>query len=126
MVSARTSVTEAQPSGPTSRREEHLKGARTLLENWRYEVWMELYSEGPYGPEGLLPDAIITKIANSRRLKSVDDLIGIGWSSSRVMKHGMAVVKMLEEYDKDHERTKAAEQEARAAAKKSETAQRQA
>ncbi|KAH7917207.1 hypothetical protein BV22DRAFT_1026823, partial [Leucogyrophana mollusca] len=113
-------------SGPATRRDEYLKGARTLLENWRYNTWMETYSHVPYGPEGLLPDLIINKIAYSTRLRSVEDLIGIGWSPSRAQRHGLEVVGMLEEYDRKHQRTRAAEQAQKAEAKRLATEQKKA
>jgi len=86
--------------GPATRRDEHLKNAKDLLFAWRLDTWMEDYSDKvPYGPSALLPDAIIEKIASNRRLATQADLAAVGWSGSRMLKHGEDVLRCLKELD---------------------------
>ncbi|KAH7910137.1 hypothetical protein BJ138DRAFT_1009424, partial [Hygrophoropsis aurantiaca] len=129
MTQAQTNVTHLDPpirSGPITRREEYFKGARTLLENWRYDTWMQDYSDAPYGPEVILPGPILEKIAHSTRFTTIEDLKGIGWSISWASKHGSKVLELLSAYDQKHVRMKEAEKSMRIAEKKEQTAQRQA
>lgn len=71
--------------GPATRREDNLKDAKDLLFNWRFKTWMSVYSEAaPYGPEGLLPDLMLSKIASSRKPETIGDLVGVGWRPRQV------------------------------------------
>ncbi|KAH7905725.1 hypothetical protein BJ138DRAFT_1017321, partial [Hygrophoropsis aurantiaca] len=113
-------------NGPATRREEYLKNARNLLENWRDKTWVGQYSHVPYGPEGLLPNQVVQKIASSTRIKTIEDMVGVGWSTSRAERHGEEVLKLLEAYDTKYQRMREAEKEAKAEAKRAATEQRKA
>jgi hypothetical protein len=103
------------------RREEHLKGARTRLDGWRTQTWVELYRRRPWGPTVLLPDKVLTALASKARFASVDDLIGAGWSATHARKHGTAVLAMLHEYDELFREFKAAEKEESSRLRKEQT-----
>jgi hypothetical protein len=81
------------------RREDHLKGARSRLERWRYQTWSDLYSKRPWGYQVLLPDKVLTAVATKAHLATVADLIRAGWSPTHSQKHGDAVLELLRSYD---------------------------
>ncbi|KAF9242904.1 hypothetical protein BU15DRAFT_43592 [Melanogaster broomeanus] len=112
--------------GPATRRDEKLKGAKTLLTQWRYEAWKAHCSKAPYGPQGLLPDEILNKIALSTRLLTVEDLRGTGWGRCPIDRHGAALLEVLATYDKKFDEVREIEKAERAEAKKQEMAERRA
>ncbi|KAF8546014.1 hypothetical protein OG21DRAFT_1397159, partial [Imleria badia] len=60
--------------GPTTRRDDHLKFAKQLLAEWRWNTWLAEYSNAvPFGPPVLLPDPVLEKIA-LRQVETVADL----------------------------------------------------
>ncbi|KAG1724659.1 hypothetical protein EDB19DRAFT_2028756 [Suillus lakei] len=111
--------------GPATRREDNLKDAKDLLVNWRFKTWMTVYSEAaPYGPEGLLPDLVLSKIASSRKPETIGDLVGVGWSTSQARRHGEEVLELLRVFDAEVDDKRKAEQLQRSEAKKKETRER--
>jgi hypothetical protein len=104
----------------------HLQGARECLVTWRFDTWMLHYCRCPWGVQCLLPGAVITTITTRARLKTVDDLINVGWSPTYGRRHGEEVLKLLGDYDAEYHCTHQAEKLERAQKKKQETAERQA
>ncbi|KAN0082804.1 hypothetical protein V8E55_008599 [Tylopilus felleus] len=83
----------------TTRRDVHLREAKTLLVQWRYNTWLILYANAvPFGPSPLLPDPILDKIT-SKCCLDVDTLIGIGWSQRWAKKHGEDILQVLHTLD---------------------------
>ncbi|KIJ12382.1 hypothetical protein PAXINDRAFT_156979 [Paxillus involutus ATCC 200175] len=115
-----------EPKGPATRRNEKLKGAKSVLVQWRYETWQTYCSQAPYGPQGLMPDDILHRIASNARLVTPNDLKGTGWGPSRVVRHGIALLQVLREYDQQFDEARDVEKVERAEAKKRETAERRA
>lgn len=114
--------TDAQ--GPTTRCDDHLKQAKELLIQWRYNTWLLCYSNAvPFGPLVLLPDPILEKVAY-RRFVCHNDLHSIGWSESRACRHAEDVWKQLRELDVRMDSEKNAVKAQRAAAKKQEMVER--
>ncbi|KAF9537693.1 P-loop containing nucleoside triphosphate hydrolase protein, partial [Agrocybe pediades] len=107
-----------------NRRDEALSGARSLLSNWRYETWMSLYCERPWGIQALLPDAVLASLAQKARIRSTEDLLSTGWSVSHVRRHGAEVISMLADFDSNFRAQKDAAIKARADQRKVETAAR--
>ncbi|KAJ6597432.1 P-loop containing nucleoside triphosphate hydrolase protein [Mycena sp. CBHHK59/15] len=103
------------------RREEHLQGARTRLERWRYATYIELYTKRQWGYQILLPDKVLTSLATKARFTTVEDLIGGGWSPTHARKHGPAVLQLLGDYDALYREYADAEKEERAAERKEQT-----
>ena len=112
-------------AGPTTRRGDHLKNARQMLERWRFKTH---YSHGPtsFTAAGFLPDKILTTLASNARIRTVDDMINIlqpPWIYAR--RHGQEVLDLLSGLDKaekaDREQAKLAKRELR----KKETVERQ-
>ena len=115
----------AEASSVANRREDHLQGARELLEAWRLETWRKLYRRCPWGIQALLPDTILTALAAKARLQSLENLISIGWSPTHVQKHGAEIIDILKDYDDLFKSIKDDEIKARAEKKKQETAAKQ-
>ena len=107
------------------RSEDHLQGARELLEAWRLETWRKLYRHCPWGIQALLPDTILTALAAKACLQSLENLISIGWSPTHVQKHGAELIDILKNYDDLFKSIKDDEIKARAEKKKQETAAKQ-
>jgi hypothetical protein len=59
---------------PGCRRQERLEAARNVLSNWRRSVWKVQYSHCIWGPEILLPDTVLTKLASRAKIKTVSDI----------------------------------------------------
>ncbi|KAG1744515.1 uncharacterized protein EDB91DRAFT_1026642, partial [Suillus paluster] len=104
--------------GPATRHEDNLKDVKDLLVNWRFKTWMTVYSEAaPYGPKGLLPDLMLSKIASSRKPENY-------WRSCWSWvehKHGEEVLELLRVFDAEVDDKRKAEQLQQSEAKKKET-----
>lgn len=86
--------------GPKLRRPgEFRQGAVDVLTAWRHETYKMLYLERPWNMFCLLPDDVIDTLSSKRTIKSVQDLIGEGWSPTHANKHGQEVLKVLANYD---------------------------
>jgi hypothetical protein len=59
---------------PGCRRQERLEAARNVLSNWRQTVWKSEFSHCIWGPEVLLPDTVLTKLASRAKIKTVSDI----------------------------------------------------
>ena len=112
--------------GPATRCDAKLKGAKSLLVQWRYETWKTHCSKAPYGPQGLMPDDVLHRIASNARLAAANDFQGVGWGPSHVGWHGTALLQALKEYDKKFDKARDVEKAERAETKKRETAERKA
>jgi bloom syndrome protein len=105
------------PSGPATRRGDHLKTVRQALECWRYKMH---YSRGPtsFTAAGFLPDKALTTLASNARIKTVDDMVNMiqpPWIYTS--KHGEEVLDLLSKLDRaekvDREQAKLAKRELR-------------
>ncbi|KAF4609440.1 hypothetical protein D9613_012919 [Agrocybe pediades] len=114
--------TMGEAANVANRRDEALNGAKSLLTTWRQETWTSQYSERPWGVQALMSDTIITSLAHKARLRSTDDLVGIGWSPLHVRRHGADVLSLLADFDNAYKLQKDADIKARAAQRKLETA----
>jgi hypothetical protein len=102
------------------RRQDHLNACREYLEAWRLKRWEETYSGCIWGPEIILPDKVLTKLATFRKIKEADDiqLAVPEWGWAR--KHGEEVFEGLRAIDEEVEREKEAKKEAARAERKRE------
>lgn len=116
----------AEGARVANRRDDHLKGARDLLESWRITTWLEQYYRRPWGHQCLLSDTLITSIATKARFKSVEEFINAGWSPTHADKHGDEILAMLQEYDKGFHKKREEEKRQKADRRKQETAERRA
>ena len=114
--------------GPTTRWDDHLKAAKQVLTEWRWNIWLTEYSNTvPFGLLMLLPDPVLQKITY-RQLGTVAKLSNgqVGWSTSRAQRHGEDVLKVLRELDTRVDAEKEREKADRAEMRKWETAERKA
>ncbi|KAI9512673.1 P-loop containing nucleoside triphosphate hydrolase protein [Russula earlei] len=96
---------------PGARRKERLEACRNALMNWRQKTWQAGYKDCIWGPNVLLPDPILTKIATRTQIRTLCDIKeGIPewiWADE----YGEAVLKLLEPIDrswcKENEQKKA-------------------
>lgn len=88
--------------GPKTRRDKFCEGAVDVLRTWRHNTYKALYLRRPWGVSCLLPDDVIDKLSSKHTIRTVQDLIGEGWSPTHAEKHGQDVLKVLADYDTDH------------------------
>jgi superfamily II DNA helicase RecQ len=75
VIDVDTLVTPAEtPKRPGPRRTERLQSCRDALTKWRGRTWSEKYSDCAWGPNVLLSDAIVTKLATRSHLSTIEDI----------------------------------------------------
>lgn len=84
---------------PGCRREERLGAARNALSRWCQAIWKTEYSHCIWGPEVLLPDTVLTKLASRARIKTISDIKNEVPEWLWVDEYGEAVLKLLEPID---------------------------
>ena len=107
---------------PGCRREKRLEVARNSLLNWRRTVWKVEYSNCIWGPEVLLPDAILKKLASRARIKTISDIKDEVPEWLWVDEYGDAVLKLLEPIDSEWYEENEKKKEAKKAKKAKTTA----
>jgi hypothetical protein len=60
--------------GMGPRREERRAACRGFLEKWRVDRWLENHREEVWGPDILLPDKVLTKLAAAASLQTKEDI----------------------------------------------------
>ena len=86
---------------PGCRRQKRLEAAQKSLSNWRQTVWKAEYSNCIWGPEVLLPDAVLKKLASRARIKTVSDIKDEVPEWLWVDEYGDLVLKLLEPIDSE-------------------------
>jgi ribosomal protein L27 len=97
-------VTEGLQTGkrfrqPGCRRQERLEAARNTLSNWCQTVWKLDYRHCIWGPEILLPDTVLTKLASRARIKSVSDIKKEVPEWLWADEYGATILRLLEPID---------------------------
>ncbi|KAK7008277.1 bloom syndrome [Favolaschia claudopus] len=110
--------------GPTTRRKEHLKQARSSLEQWRLNTYLRDYSYSSLTHDVLLPDKYLSSLA-SHRVTTLDDLCSLVPSWAFVDEHGADVLLLLR-VDTAVQQEREREKEAKKQARRQETLKRQA
>jgi hypothetical protein len=64
------------------RQGEHRIQCEELLETWRSRTYRKTYSDRPYGPTGVLSDALLSELAKNMRFLAISDL-----ESNATLKH---------------------------------------
>lgn len=74
---------------------------RQVLDDWRYDCWMRDYRFCSWGPEGVMSDSVLSELASSIKIETIDDLLeGIsGWSYAS--KYGREVLALLKDADRE-------------------------
>jgi hypothetical protein len=72
---------------------------RRVLESWRYNCWKRDYLLCSWGSVGVMPDAVLSTLASSIKIETVDDLVEAvsNWDYAR--KYGHEVLLLLKEAD---------------------------
>ncbi|KAK6980828.1 hypothetical protein R3P38DRAFT_2579475, partial [Favolaschia claudopus] len=80
--------------GPAGRRQDHLKRARSSLEQWRVNTYLREYSLTSLTHDVLLPDKYLSSLA-SHGLASMDELRSLLPSWAFIDEHGADVLRVL-------------------------------
>lgn len=111
------------PTGPATRRGQHLKNVRTALETWRVKLRNRKYPSSPFTPATLLPNSTLTTLASNARIKTPNDMVALlnpPWFLAA--RHGQEVIDLLAKLDADDKENREREKLERREAKKQETA----
>lgn len=99
MISAGPDTVLKKPRGTGSRRGDHLKDARAALDSWRIKTYFKSYSPSPFTTGFILPDPVLTALASSRRISTVDDLRTLSAPWLLAQRHGQEVIDVLARVD---------------------------
>ena len=80
----------------------HFKMRRQALETWRRECWKKNYRLCCWGPVGVMPDLVLSKLASFNKIKTVNDLLKAAsdWDYANV--YGNEVFQLLKDADEQH------------------------
>ncbi|KAM5538411.1 hypothetical protein V8D89_008013, partial [Ganoderma adspersum] len=78
-------------------RDDHLKCAQKLLEDWCSTTWLSKYSNQLFGAEGILPDSILTSLATRTSYCTADDIHTLHWILAK--QHTTEVLQLLKGLD---------------------------
>lgn len=67
-------ISGENPKRPGARRTDRLQSCRNAIIEWRSRTWLENYSDCAWGPNVLLPDSIITKLATRSHISTIEDI----------------------------------------------------
>ncbi|KAK7686348.1 hypothetical protein QCA50_010572 [Cerrena zonata] len=83
---------------PETRRGDRLKMARKALENWRNIHWRDKYSNPNFGPQALLPNCALRKLATKASLRTVAQIkAAVRWDWAE--EYMSEVLKVLDDSD---------------------------
>ena len=77
---------------------------RRVLEDWRYKCWMKDYQFCSWGPAGVLSDLMVSKLASSDKIETIDDLLEAASDWGYVKKYGHDVLPLLKAADEEEQR----------------------
>ena len=80
----------------------HLTARRQALDNWRYDRWKRDYWFCTFGEVGVMPDVILSTLASSVKIETIDELVEVvpGWAYAR--KYGDEVLSALKDASSKH------------------------
>ena len=81
----------------------HLTIRRRVLENWRYECWKRDYRLCSWGVVGVMSDLVLSNLASSTKIKTINDLLEAAADWDYVGKYGHEVLSILEGADHEHQ-----------------------
>jgi hypothetical protein len=67
-------ISAENPKRPGPRRTERLQSCRDAITEWRSCTWLENYSDCAWGPDVLLPDTIVTKLAMRSHISTIEEI----------------------------------------------------
>ncbi|EMD36366.1 hypothetical protein CERSUDRAFT_95684 [Gelatoporia subvermispora B] len=119
-------IQPTRSSRPGQRRGNHLTACHTALGQWVKTCWKQNYLYCIWGPNILLPDKVLTKLASLARIQTLDDLKQEipEWAFSD--KWGADVLRLLAKIDDDEKQEKERVLAAKKSAKKEESERKKA
>lgn len=81
-----------------------LAARRRALEDWRYDCWKRDYPLCTWGVAGILSDPMLSKLASSVKIGTVDDLLEAASDWGYVSKYGHEVLLLLKDVDNEQQR----------------------
>jgi hypothetical protein len=69
-------ISAENPKHPGAHRTDRLQSCRNAIIEWRSRTWSENYSDCAWGPNLLLPDAIVMKLATQSHILTIEDIKG--------------------------------------------------
>lgn len=100
--------------GPKTRRKDHLKSARSALDRWRINTYLNLYGDTSLTPEVLLPDKFLSTLG-SKRAKTLQELRDLVPHWAFADEHISDVMRTLSRVDEQERVQRQCEKELRAA-----------
>ena len=73
---------------------------RRALEDWRYNCWTRDYRFCSWGPAGVLSDLMLSKLASSIKIETVDNLLEAASDWGYATKYGHEVLPLLKDADR--------------------------
>ena len=108
----------AVPKQLAPRRTKRLQRCRNAINQWRRATWLENYINCAWGPNILVPDAIVTKLAARSHILTVEDIKKEIPEWELVDDHGPAVLDVIQKTDEVWKQDRAIEIEAKKAMRK--------
>jgi hypothetical protein len=100
-----------QACRPGPRQKERLEACRNALTAWQHKTWQKDFKDCIWGPNVLLPETVLTKLASRTRIQTLDDIKEEIPDWIWADEYGNAILKLLKPIDRlwheDHERQKA-------------------
>jgi len=81
-----------------------LTARRRALEDWRYDCWKRDYALCSWGAVGVLSDPMLSKLASSVKIETLDDLLEAASAWCYASKYGHEVLLLLKDTDCEQQR----------------------
>jgi hypothetical protein len=94
-------ISAESPTRPGPHRRERLQICRSAITEWRSRTWSENYSDCAWGPNVLISDAIINKLATRSHISTVEDIKQeiLDWDFAD--DYGSVVLELIRKSDED-------------------------
>lgn len=80
-----------------------LTARRQILDDWRYECWKRNYRLCTWGVTGVIPDLVLSKLALSIKIETIDDLLEAVPDWGYGSKYGQEVLSLLKDADREQQ-----------------------
>ena len=95
--------TDAPKNWGTLHTGKHLAMRRQVLEGWRYNCWKKDYRLCSWSSVGVMSDPVLSKLALSTKIETVDDLLEAVSDWGYANKYGHEVLSLLKDADQKHQ-----------------------
>lgn len=80
----------------------HLAMCRQALDDWRYDCWKRDYGFCTFGEVGVMPKTVLSTLALSVKIETVDELVEVVSSWGYARKYGHEVLSTLKDASHKH------------------------